>query len=206
EGNAMTALRLVQVRRRQDDGDALARELGERVPELATRDRIDTSRRLVQEKNAGLGDQRAGERQLLLHAAAEPAGEPVREALHSKHREIAVAALLDVARDHSSELADVAQVLGYAQVWVEAERLGEIAHAHPRGSRRLAEKLGDAGRRLHHAAEDLKGRGLAGPIRPDEPEDLARLHLQVDAANRLDIAISLRQRPDLDRGLRRAHR
>ena len=75
EGDAMTALRLVEVRGRQQDRDALARELGKGVPELATRDRVDTRRRLVEKKDAGLGHQRAGQRELLLHTAAEPAGD-----------------------------------------------------------------------------------------------------------------------------------
>ena len=59
---------------------------GERVPELAARDGIDAGRRLVQQQDARLGHQRAGQRQLLLHAAAEPAGQPVGEALHPEHR------------------------------------------------------------------------------------------------------------------------
>src|SRR5438067_4019533 len=39
EGHAMAPLRLVEIRRRQENRHALARELRERVPELAARDR-----------------------------------------------------------------------------------------------------------------------------------------------------------------------
>ena len=69
---------------------------GERVPELAARDRIDAGGGLVQQQDARLGHQRAGQRELLLHAAAQPAGQPVGEALHPEHRQVAPAALLDL--------------------------------------------------------------------------------------------------------------
>jgi hypothetical protein len=65
----VASLRFVQVRRAHEDRDALLQELGEQLPELAPRHRIDTRRRLVEQDHARLVDQRAGERELLLHAA-----------------------------------------------------------------------------------------------------------------------------------------
>src|SRR5438034_1152607 len=104
------------------------------------------------------------------------AGVPVHEALHAEHREIPLPAPLDLPDGHAPQLADVAQVLLHAEVLVEAEGLREVADVRARLSRRLAEQLGGAGRRLHHAAEDLERRGLSRALRPDEPEDLARPH------------------------------
>ena len=34
------------------------------------------------------------------------------------------------------------------------------------------------------ALEDLDGRGLAGAVRPEQPEDLARRDIEVDAVDR----------------------
>src|SRR5437588_334464 len=134
------------------------------------------------------------------------AGVPVREALHAEHREIALPTPFDLPHGHAPQLADVAQVLRHAEVLIEAERLREVADVLARLSRRLTEQIGGAGRRLHHAAQDLERRGLSRDIRPDEPEDLARPHVQVDAPHRLDGAVALGQRASADRDARGCHR
>src|SRR2546430_9849298 len=41
-------------------------------------------------------------------------------------------------------------------------------------------------------------RGLPGAVRPDQPEDLAGSHVEVDAADRFERSIPLRQRPGAD--------
>jgi len=115
-------------------------------------------------------------------------------------------ALLDLPHGHAAQLADVAEVFRHAQVLVQAERLREVADVRARLSRRLTEQLGGARRRFHHATEDLERRGLPRAVRPDEPEDFARPHVELDAANRLDVAVPLGQRPDPDGGVRLAHR
>jgi len=54
------------------DGQALGRQVGERVPEFTPRNGIDAGGGLVEQQHARLGHQRAGERELLFHAAAQP--------------------------------------------------------------------------------------------------------------------------------------
>ena len=52
-------------------------------------------------------------------------------------------------------------------------------------------EAGDAGppvRRVQQGDEHAHRGRLAGAVRPEEPEDLPRLHLQIDARHRLDIA------------------
>jgi hypothetical protein len=48
------------------------------------------------------------------------------------------------------------------------------------------------------ALEDLDGGGLAGPVRPEEPEDLLGAYLEVDAVDPLHVAVRLAQSMDLD--------
>ncbi len=72
--DARAPLRLVEVRRRHHDGEPVAEELRQQLPELAPRDRIDAGRRLVEQQHLRLVDERAGERQLLLHAARQAIG------------------------------------------------------------------------------------------------------------------------------------
>ena len=203
--HAMASLGLVQVRRRKQDRHPLRRQLGERVPELAPRDRIDARRRLIEQQDARLRHQRAGQRELLLHAAAQPPREPVGEALHPEHREVPLAARADVAQRDASQLTDVAEVLGHAEIRVEAERLGEIADVLACLPCGAAEQLRVARGGFHHAAEDLERRGLARAVGPDEPEDLAPAHVQFDAAHRLDLAVALGQRARADGGVAVIH-
>jgi hypothetical protein len=59
ERHAMAALGLVEIRRGEQDRHALGRELGQRVPELAARDRIDAGGRLVQQQDASPARTRA---------------------------------------------------------------------------------------------------------------------------------------------------
>ena len=47
--------------------------------------------------------------------------------------------------------------------------------------------------------EDLDRRRLAGAVGPEQPEHLAAAHLEVDPADRLELAVGLAQAADLDR-------
>ena len=68
------ALGFVQVRRRHHDRQPCGQELRQQLPELAPRHRIDAGRRFVEQQQLRLVDQRAGERELLLHAAGQAVG------------------------------------------------------------------------------------------------------------------------------------
>ena len=119
------ALRLVQIRRRHDDRDALSEKLGKQLPELAARDRIHTGRRFVEQDQRRLMDQRAGQRELLLHATRQLVGQPRSERRQLRHVEQAVALSLVVA--DAVNLGEERDVLVDAEIAVEAEPLREVA-------------------------------------------------------------------------------
>ena len=123
--DARATLGLVEVGRRHDDGDALGEELGQQLPELAARHRVDAGRRLVEQDDLRLVDERARERELLLHAARQPIGQPVAERRELRHVEQPVAPLLVVAE--AVDLGEERDVLVDAEVAVEAEPLREVA-------------------------------------------------------------------------------
>ena len=50
------------------------------------------------------------------------------------------------------------------------------------------------------AFEDLDGRGLAGAVRPEQAEDLAGAHGEVDALEGLEVAVGLAQAAGFDDG------
>src|SRR5204862_4335082 len=101
------------------------------------------------------------------------------------------------------QLAGVPQILGRAQIRVEAERLGQVADLLARQPGRLPEQRGGPGRGLHHAPEDLERRRLTGAVGPDEAEDLSGVDVEVDPAHGLQRPVALRQRTGADR---EAHR
>ena len=71
------ALGLVHVVRGDEQRDALGRELEQQIPQLAARDRIDARGRLVEEDDARLVHQRRAEREPLLPAAGQVAGQAI---------------------------------------------------------------------------------------------------------------------------------
>ena len=56
----------------------------------------------------------------------------------------------------------------------------------------LAVEADAAAVRMREASDQLEERGLTGAVGPDEPEDLALVHLQADAVHCLDAAVGLR--------------
>ena len=73
--DAMAALRLVQVVRGDEHGDARLRQRVDQPPELPARQRVDAAGRLVEEENRRLVEDRAAERQALAPAARQIARE-----------------------------------------------------------------------------------------------------------------------------------
>ena len=64
-------LGLVHVVRREHEGHALALQLVEALPQEVARLRVEAGRRLVEQQQLGLVDERAGDREPALHAARE---------------------------------------------------------------------------------------------------------------------------------------
>ena len=108
--HAVAALGFVEIGGGENDRQAIGGKVRERIPEFAARHGIDAGGGLVEQQHARLRHQRAGQRELLFHAAAEPAGEPMFEAVHIEHAQIAAAALGDLVRRHAAQIADVADV------------------------------------------------------------------------------------------------
>ena len=77
----------------------------------------------------------------------------------------------------------------------EAEELREIPHGGPRlrraGAGAAHARL--AGGRAHEPAADLHQRGLAGPVRPEQPDELAFLDVEVDPAERRHRPVALHE-------------
>ena len=78
----------------------------------------------------------------------------------------------------------------------EAEELGEVAERGARGARAGA-RAGDLGAApvgAHEPDRDLHERRLAGAVRAEQPDELALLHREVDALQRIDGPVALLER------------
>ena len=115
------ALRLVQIGRADKNGDPLVQELRQQLPELASRDGIDTRRRLVEHDEPRLVHERAGERELLLHASREPVGQAIAEGRELRELQQPFAARLIAAQ--SMNLGEEGNVLVDAEIAIETEAL-----------------------------------------------------------------------------------
>ena len=91
------------------------------------------------------------------------------------------------------QLADVADIFDYRKIGIEAERLCQISRPRARIARLLSENLRHTAAGFHHSSQNLKCRGFACAIGPDQPKDFAALHLKGNSAYGFQGAIFLLQ-------------
>ena len=191
--HSIAALGFIEIRSRQNDGETVGGQMSESVPEFAARDGIDARGGLVEQQHARLRHQRAGQRQLLFHAAAQTRGEPVFEPVHIEHAQIAASALFDLIRRHAAQIADVANVFEHREIRIQAERLRQIPGVRARFASGNAEDFRRPGRSLHDAGEDLERGRLAGAVGADQTEDFAVADFKIDTEDGIDDAVLFRE-------------
>src|SRR5205814_1985390 len=169
----------------------------DRPPGSPARRRVEPGRRLVQEDELRVADERQAE--------VEPA--PLAAGELSRAR---VALLLEPPQaDHLLYrprwlvvAAELGQLLGDGQVLVHRRRLEDDTDALPpleAGPRGIGtEDANVAAVALAVALQDLDRRRLARPVRAEQAEHLASAKLEVDALQRLEVSVGLRQAANAD--------
>jgi hypothetical protein len=182
------ALGLVEIRCAPDDGDAVRDKLLHHAPQLAPRNRIDADARFVEQQDARRPHQRAGEPELLLHAARKPSGEPALEPLEVGEGEQTREALLALRPGDAAEIGVEVEILAHRQVLVEAEALRHVGGERVnrrRFSDRAEAAHGDRALvRQQQPADKAKERRFPGAVGPDEPGDAAGLDRGGEAVDR----------------------
>jgi hypothetical protein len=190
--------------RRQQDRLAELLQRAHDVPRGATGGRIEAGRRLVEEDQLGIADQRQSEIEAPALASRQGAQEGVGLLLQAGDRDD----LVDVAwvRVHRRE---VRQRLARRDVAIHPGRLQDDPDPRAQRARALlgvvSEDGHDAAGAVAVALEDLHGRRLAGSVGAEQAEDLARRHFEVQAADGLVVAVGLAQVAHEDRGCGSAH-
>src|SRR5262249_48392083 len=188
---AVTAFRLIEVRRGDDDRHPAAGERSQRIPEIASRDRGDSCGWFVEQEQRRPGNQRATERKLLLHSAAQTARQTIPEPVKVEQLEIALSAFGIIGWRDLAQTAGVCKIFVYAEVHIKTEWLREVSHLATSGSRSRAQYANFAAAVGQHTGDNLECGRLAGPICSDETEDFSSPHFKVDLVERLELTIIL---------------
>ena len=165
----------------------------------AAADGVERGRRLVEQQQPRLADERLRDAEALLHAlrhAVDAALRGVRERDELEQPR----ALRGAAARVGEPLVQLEHLVGRVPAG-EAEELGEVAERRACVARACARAcdLRRAAGRAHEADGDLHERRLAGAVRAEQPDELALADLEVDAFQRVDGAVALRETPDGER-------
>ena len=175
----------------------LLADRADEAPQVAARLRIEPGRRLVEEEDARVVDERRGDAEALLLAAGKRPHLALRllgqvDEVQQRHR-------VDVAL---VEPAEEVQQLDEGQLVEEGRRLELDAdaplHLARVGLHVDAVDDGLAAIDRAHPLDHLEGRRLARAVRSEDPEDLALGDLEADAVDRRQAAVLLAQVGDGD--------
>ena len=202
-------VRLVQVLRRQEDGDAAGREVADDLPHRAPAARVQAGGRLVEEDDARVADQAHREVEATAHTAGVGGG--------GLRRRIDQAESLEqIARAPPAlEATEVVEVGHEDQVLLAGEQVvdrRELAGDADRG----ADDVGSSGRIVardpnlagvgaDQGREDVDDGGLAGAVGAEQREDRSLGDVEVDAVEHEVLAVGLAQAGRRDRRLRACH-
>ena len=198
----MAMLGFIQIVRRDENRHAFARQVLDETPELAARDRIDASRRLVEKHDPRLVQDGAAEREPLTPASGKIARLRVFAARKPRHLEDERSPLRDSVVAQSVDRAEESDVLIDGQRLVQRELLRHVPDA-PLHFFRVAADVdpidrGGARGRLQQPAHHADGGRLAGAVRAEKAEDLPALDREADAIDGDEAAELPRQIADDD--------
>ena len=190
---------------RDDDGHAVLGEVGDALPKLAAGERVGAAGRFVEKEDIGFVQQRRRHRQALLEAAGQFAARQPGERRQLEVLERPVNALPFVVAAQIVGAGEELKIFGDRELSVKREFLSDIADALAGRVARMAQvesghaQGAAAGR--EEAAQHAKRRRLAGPVGPQQPEDLPALDFEADVIDRGEVAETPDQIVDLNDGL-----
>jgi hypothetical protein len=182
---------------REEDRGAGRASLGDHLQELVLHQRIESARRLVEDQQVGSRHEGQEEGDLSSIARGQVPGRPVEVDLEARRD-----------RFHGCRIDPAAE---------PCDRADELPRRHPLRQAQLARDVADPSPHVDAVASGIPSQDLDGPLgRPDqieqapdggalagavgayEAEDLTDVDIEVDAAHRLHVPVTLDQsgRPD----------
>lgn len=176
-------------------------ELGEHVPEFAARHGIDARRGLVEQQHRRTVDQRAAQREFLLHAARKLAGAASAEGFDLPvYRSDQIAVIRD---PHAEERREKIQILADRKVGVEREATGHVAYAGtyaaciPSDVETVDRRRSRIGRQQRRYQAEQGG--FSRTVRADQSEQLAAPHPERHAVESRQRPVAFGQPRNLNR-------
>src|SRR5256885_2909516 len=180
----------------------VASELLDQVPRLARLARVEAGGRLVEDERAVLLDYRLGQAYPLAEAAREPADALLASVAEPACTDRVIDTCASPRWRHTAQLAHQRQEAGHAHLVVERRGLRQVADAAAHLLRfREDVEAGHTrrpGRRADVAGEDSHRGGLAGAVRAEEPEHLARGDRERHVLHGRALAVVLGEALDFD--------
>jgi hypothetical protein len=161
----------------EQDGPALATDLAHLAQALTLEGGVAYREHLVHDQDLGLEVSGDREREPQVHAARVALHRRVDEALDLGEGDDLVELALDLAAAHAEDRAVQEDVLATREIAVEARPDLEERPDTAADARLAVRRLGDA-------REDLEQRRLAGPVAPDDAEDVAARDVERDVVER----------------------
>ena len=173
-------------------------------PELVDAGRVEAVRRLVEDQQLGVAEQRAGDAEPLAHARASSV--LTRSSARSASRRGRARRRSGRAPPRSRAAATIAEVLAAGEVAVEARLLDDRADARERWRRSSGHAAGRAAASMPGVGagepeQHPDQRRLAGAVRAEVAEGGAARNMKVDGVDRHGGAEALGQADGLDREL-----
>src|SRR5581483_3914058 len=182
----------------EQDREAAFADASERVEHEVDDLRCEPERGLVEKKHVGLCDERACDRELLLLPPGKRTGMPPAK-LAQDRKELEDRLERGAVRSTPPRREPEAEVLVHRQLAEDATPFGHErdacarnvlgAASEERPSTELHVAAGDG----RHTHDRVQRRRLAGAVRPDQADDLPRLHLEREVAHRVDRAVADRE-------------
>ncbi len=183
--------RLVDAVGHQHDGLAgAAPDLKQRVLHRFAGQRVKRAERLVHQQQLRVVDQRAADRDALLHAAGQLARVFVLEAGEAGHGQQFAGAGAVVGLAVTEHLHRQQHVVDHRAPGRQGRCLEHHAHGglRPRDFRAVDQDAAGAG--IGHAEHDLQQRALAAAAGADDGDELAARRAQIDLGQRRDLALA----------------
>ena len=195
-------LGLLHVVRAVEDGGARPRQRRDRREDALAGLGIDADGGLVEQEDARLVQDAAGEVEPPAHAAGERRDGLSEAPLEADDLERTTDRRCGGAAGEAVHAREEPQVLRGGQSRIHRGLLRDEAEHTARGAglgrQRMAADRGRPGVGREHGREDRQHRRLAGAVRTEEPDDLARADRERDARERHPAAVALDDAVDRD--------
>ena len=176
-------------------------KLGDFQPRIDAQRRVEIGQRFVEQEQFRFAHDRPADGDALALAARKLGGTALQIGFERQHGRGDADALVDLRRRRACLLQPKPHIVAHGEMRIE--RVGLEHHGDAALGRRRVDDVDAidqhlAGGRILQPGDDAQQGGLAAAGRPDENDELAVVHVEVDALQHIDLAEGFRYILDLE--------